>query len=287
MENWDDFRVFLDVAKQGSIRKAAKALNLSHSTVLRRIDNLETQLEVRLFERLSSGYQLTQAGEDVFAEMGEVKGRIDGVSRLILGRDTILKGKVRVTMPDVFGIPFLVPHLASFHKRHPGIDLQVDETYHPNDLNAREADIAISLTKKPPEDLVGRKLGKMMMAAYCTEAYRQKHCPDAANSTAEWIGWNKNPHWVNKSPFPHLPVFGCFEKVPVQIACAVNEVGIGLLPCFLADKELSLVRLSNPEYLSDIWVLYHVELRTTARVRCVRDFIEDLFVKEFPKCGGE
>ncbi len=283
MENWDDFRIFLKVAKQGSIRQAAKALNISHSTVLRRIDNLEVQLEVRLFERLPSGYHLTQAGEDVFAEMGVVKGKIDGVSRLILGRDLILKGKVRVTMPDVFGIPFLVPHLASFHKQHPGIDLQVDETYHPNDLNAREADIAISLTKKPPEDLVGRKLGEMMMAAYCTESYRQEHRPETENSTAEWIGWNKNPQWVKKSPFPHLPVFGCFDKVPVQIACAVNGVGVGLLPCFLADKELDLVRLSKPEYLSDIWVVYHVELRTTARIRCVRDFIEDLFAKEYPK----
>jgi len=282
MENWDDFRVFLQIAKLGSIRQAAKKLNISHSTVLRRVDNLERALDARLFERRPSGYQLTLAGEDALAEITEVESRIDGVSRIVLGRDAILKGKVRVTLPEVFGLPLLVPHLKEFHRQHPEIDITLEQTYSHNDLNVRDADIAIRLTRKLPEDLVGRKLGKMMMAAYATEEYRVEHSPDRENSSAEWIGWSPNPQRIKSSPFPHLSVFGCFENVSIQMACAISGMGIGMLPCFLADKEPGLVRLSEPEYLADIWVIYRSELRTTARIRCVRNFIETLFVNEYP-----
>ena len=64
-ENWDDLRVFLAVAKAGSLSGAARSLGVNHSTVFRRIGAFEEALGVRLFERVPSGYLLTPAGEEM------------------------------------------------------------------------------------------------------------------------------------------------------------------------------------------------------------------------------
>ena len=60
--NWDDLRLFLEVARTGSISGAAKQLDVQHSTVSRRLRKLEQQLGARLLERKNSGYELTAAG---------------------------------------------------------------------------------------------------------------------------------------------------------------------------------------------------------------------------------
>jgi len=61
---WDDLRYFIAVARAGTLSKAARELGISHATVIRRIDQLETDTQTRLFRRLQNGYRLT---EDAFA----------------------------------------------------------------------------------------------------------------------------------------------------------------------------------------------------------------------------
>ena len=65
MNDWDDIRYFLAVARGGSVRGGAEHLNVPHSTVLRRVSQVEERLGTRLFDRLPSGYRLTEAGEEV------------------------------------------------------------------------------------------------------------------------------------------------------------------------------------------------------------------------------
>ena len=65
MIDWDDIRYFLAVARGGSVRAAAERLGVNHSTVLRRIAQLEEHLGAHMFEKLPSGYRLTSAGEEV------------------------------------------------------------------------------------------------------------------------------------------------------------------------------------------------------------------------------
>src|ERR1700760_4556760 len=67
MIDWDDVRYFLAVARGGSVRAAAGRLGVNHATVLRRIAQLEDRLGVHMFEKLPSGYRLTEAGEEVLA----------------------------------------------------------------------------------------------------------------------------------------------------------------------------------------------------------------------------
>ena len=69
---WTDLQYFLAVCEHGSIGAAARALHVNHSTVLRRISNLERALDVRLFDRLPRGYALTAKGHELAANVAGV-----------------------------------------------------------------------------------------------------------------------------------------------------------------------------------------------------------------------
>src|SRR6185437_16286301 len=92
MIDWDDVRYFLAVARGGSVRAAAERLGVNHSTVLRRIAQLEERLGVHVFEKLPSGYRLTEAGEEVleFADQMEASSHL--LETRVFGRDQSVRG---------------------------------------------------------------------------------------------------------------------------------------------------------------------------------------------------
>src|SRR5258708_24741906 len=106
MIDWDDVRFFLAVARGGSVRAAAAHLGVNHSTVLRRIAQLEERLGTQMFEKLPSGYHLTAAGEEVleFANQMEVSSHL--LETRVFGRDQSVRGLLRVTLA-----PPLATHL--------------------------------------------------------------------------------------------------------------------------------------------------------------------------------
>ena len=84
--NWDDLRVFLAIADQGSLAGAARQLRVNHSTVFRRLNTIEEDLKVRLFERLPRGYVLTAAGEEMTVAARRVEADVADIERRIVGR---------------------------------------------------------------------------------------------------------------------------------------------------------------------------------------------------------
>ncbi|MDC0598299.1 LysR family transcriptional regulator [Gammaproteobacteria bacterium] len=273
--DWDDYRYFLVSARSSSLRAAAKKLKVSHSTVLRRLDRLEARLGTRLFERGAAGFQLTQSGEDVLLGAAEIEDSLQTVDRLVTGQDTALSGGVIISMPDILAHHTLFPDIKLLNRKFPGIQLKVDLTYSLANLNKREADIAIRFTNNPSEDLVGRAVGDLYSAPYATKKYIEQHKPKTKKSTAQWIGWGDPSKWLPRSVFPHLGILGVFDNMTLQIDLAKAGMGVGMLPCVIADKIPSLVCLAEPKKLGSAWVLYHADLRATTRIRIVRDFFVD------------
>ncbi len=274
--NWDDLKIFLAVAEAPSMRLAAKTLGVSHSTVSRRIEALETALAVRLFDRLPDGYQLTPAGEDLMPAATSLDENLHAFGRRMTGRDSALKGQVCVTVPDVFAISFFMPHFFDFMQEYPDIQLKIHDSFEVFDLSRREADVAIRFTNAPPEHLIGRKLGTLHQAVYATRAYLDQHDPAAQNSTAKWIGWGQpedHPSWIKSSPFPHLAVAGHFNNIMIQFQACKQGLGLGYFPCIQGDVDECLVRLSAPKPTVEVWLLSHRDLRATARMRAFRQFV--------------
>src|SRR5690554_1981895 len=188
-QNWDDLRVFLAVARAGSLSGAARALGVNHSTVFRRIGAFEQMLGVRLFERLPNGYLLTPAGEAMREGALRVEEEIAGLSRKVTRQDLRLSGTVRVTTIDMLAFGLLPRHIAGFRKDYPGIEIELVVGNATLNLGRREADIALRVGSEPPESLVGRRVGRLVFAVYGSADYcAEKRDPDLAQH--DWIGFD-------------------------------------------------------------------------------------------------
>lgn len=274
--NWDDLKIFLAVGEASSMRSAAKELKISHSTVSRRIESLEAALSVKLFDRRSDGYRLTESGQELLSLALQTDESLHEFGRSVVGRDSALEGQVCVTIPDSVVVSLFMPLFQEFMQEHPGIQLKISDSVEVFDLSRREADVAIRFTNSPPDHLIGRCLGNVHQATYATPAYVRKHRPDKEKSSARWIGWGApedRPDWIKGSPFPHLGVAGHFDSIIIQHDATKRGVGMGYFPCFLGDSDPDLIRISEPAPSYDAWLLSHRDLRAAARMRAFRQFI--------------
>lgn len=293
--NWDDIRLFLALARQGSARAAAELLNVSHTTIARRVDQLEVQLATRLFDRDVSGYSLTGAGETMWASALRAEDAILTAERQLQGQDAQLSGEVRLTTSDIIATHLLMQELVGFNIAYPQIDLNILISYDVFDLGRREADIAIRYMgrdRMPPADLVGRRLVRASSCYYASDAYLAQHDPHEQDSGARWIGWGEDsrfPDWVKASPFPDIPAYGNFNHGPLQMQAALHGMGLAVLPCFLGDTTRGLRRIPGCEPFEnyDIWLLSHPDLRDAARLRTFRKFIVEVFEKKKPLLTGQ
>jgi len=274
--DWDDLRVALRVAREGSIRRAARSLGVSHSTVLRRVGALEATTGVRLFERKGEGYQLTAAGQDVFETSKEVEALMLALERRVEGRDMQLSGDVRVTLPDPLW-PCLAPELAAFARAYPGISVSVAAGTSFADMAHREADVALRIATNPPDDLVGRRIADVACGVYGARRYVRGR-ERAELGSLDWITWAPGSNMV----------FGRWLAAEVPDARVVLRVtsgwafraaidagaGVAIMPCALGDLQPTWTRLRLlPELTTPLWILTHRDLRTMARVRALRDFM--------------
>ena len=278
MSNWDDIRFFLAVARKGSIRGAAASLGVNHSTVSRRIDAFEKKLGTRLFERLSSGYLITRAGEEMSLSAAKIEAEVNTIGRQVAGRDTQLDGVLKVTLHSSLADKLLMPVFVDFRRTYPDIELDLNISHSLADLSNREADVAIRISNDPPDHLVGRRVIRYATSIYASLAYLEQTQNLQDKETLTWVGWNDavpDPQWIRDSAYPDVPARNRIQQPLTQLAAAKAGMGLAMLPCFMADTEPDLRRvpLATVKPNRDIWVLTHEDLRHTARVRHFTDFV--------------
>jgi len=279
--DWDDIRYFLTVSRTGSIRSAALKLEVNHSTVSRRINQLEKKMGVRLFDKLPSGYIITPAGEEIIEFATQIEEQTHAMERKIYGRDTELSGNLRVTLTAALSTNLLMHDLQKFSKQYPGINLELVISDEEFSLSKREADVAIRVTNgNPPEHLIGRQLLTFAKCTYASVEYLSQHDIINDPASANWVGWdddNPFPQWIKNSEFPKSSIKHQVNHILSQLAAAKAGLGISILPCFMGDVEPTLQRVPgatiNPG--RDIWLLTHRDLRQTARVRVFTEFMAD------------
>lgn len=277
--DWDDLRIFLAVASQGSISGAAKGLGTSHSTVLRRLASLEKKLGARVFKRLPGGYAITSAGEQLRERLAGVVEQIEGAQRQLAGLDTRPSGTLRVTSTDTLMHGVLMPLLAEFHAAHPQIRLQIVVNNTFASLTKREADVAIRPTSRPSENLVGRKVGHLQTALYASKAYWKTHARRPFKEhrwviPGETLAHLAQAKWVAKD-VPAERVALSVDTL-VGMASAVRAgVGVGMLLTLLAADDDQLVRIREPlpQLDTDVWILTHADLKQVPRIRLFTDFM--------------
>jgi DNA-binding transcriptional LysR family regulator len=279
---WSDLQYFVAVCGRGSIGAAAQALGVNHSTVLRRIANLERTLDVRLFDRLPRGYVLTAHGHELAASVGGVAEQLDAAQRRVGGADLALSGTIRLTAPDTLLQALLLPLLARFQQEHPQVRLEVVADSRFLNLTQREADVAVRGSNRPPDNLVGRHAGTIQTALYASRAYLDALGAQPHATDHRWVGHDaalahlQSAKWVRK----HVPDERVVLRVDSLVALAdavAAGFGVGWLLCPLAAARPGLERLQPPpdEFDTQVWVLTHPDLRGVARIRALTGFLHD------------
>jgi len=289
--NWDDLKIFLAIANEGGLKKAASKLSIHHTSCARRIKSLETDLGVKLFDRLPSGYVLTDAGEQLYQSSEVIHKEFNAIECQLQGKDLRLEGDLCLTLPLGFATNLLMPDIRYFLDRYPDVHLKIKMTYSFRDLASREADVAIRHVENPPDSLAGRCLGHVYYSAYASSEYLASHDLVNKPELCHWLGWgDAKDHlkWAEKSKYPDIPIKGDFYSDIMQLEAIKQHMGVASLPCFLADNVPGISRIPNAEVSPRdcVWVLAHKDMMRNAKVRTLIDFIFKSFKQHQHKIKG-
>lgn len=270
--NWNDLRVFLAIAEAGSLAGAARHLGNNHSTVFRRLEALESDLDARLFERHAGGYSLTPAGERMLALARPVAESIDAISRDVAGRDLALRGPVRLTTAPNLARYIVPAALVRLRQQHPGIVVEVSVADSDYDLNRREADLALRATLAPPDHLIGQHLATIDWWV-CAAA-------GAASLPGSESELDEHPLIGADESLRRLPALRWLEQgrreqvvarandLTTMAALARAGIGLAVLPGDQPPDGLQRL-FPIPDIHGELWLLTHPDLRGMRRVRVV------------------
>ena len=282
MFQWDDIRIFLAIVRKGSLPEAAKELKMAHSTVFRRYNTFEEKVGVRLFDRTSTGFILTHAGESILDMARDMEDRSEQIARSVAGQDYKLTGNIRVTTTHGLSLTLMEPVFKAFTDKHPDVRLDIQWGEQVRKLSKYESDVIILPSKKPPENAFGRKVGRIVFGYFASEGYLKKYKPPKSveNLTGHQViglseGFAEQPFYdaFMKSVQAAKMTMICDSFLTVREAITYGA-GIGLLPLFYGMDYKSLQPLGKlaDNTHNDIWILTHRDLKNTVRIRTFMDF---------------
>lgn len=275
---WNDIRLILAICEQGSLSGAARKLKINHSTVFRRITAIEEKLDVRLFDRLNNSYVMTEAGKAVLDSGQRIESEVLELANNLIGKDLRLKGTLSITAPESLLSIIIMPIVSEFSKLYPDINFEIDNGNSNLNLKKREADIAIRPTSTPPSTFAGKKICNLASAIYVSKDYLSTKknfslddiCWLMPGGELKQLAVNK---WLEKQ-YPNASVALYSNSICNLYQAVKLNMGVAPLPCFLGDQEKTFKRILGPvdELTNELWILFHPDLRKTARVREFIDF---------------
>ncbi|PTL82818.1 LysR family transcriptional regulator [Vitiosangium sp. GDMCC 1.1324] len=295
MFGWDDARFFLEIHRAGSLSAAGRKLRVNQSTVSRRLAALESALGARLFDRTPDGYLLTPAGEALLPRAERMEDEAIAAARDVAGGESRLVGTVRLTAPETFGSRFLTARLADFHQRYPDITLELVADNRAFSLSRREADVALRLDRPTQPLLVTRQVAEVGTTLYAAKAYLStRGKPRSSDFTGhDLIGFDETfqpeaeVRWLAQRTRGARVVFKS-NSPQSQLAAAEAGMGLALLPCYLAEPVPGLVQVLpvSEGVVRGLWLVLHRDLRQTARVRALTEFLTQLLRREHARLRG-
>src|SRR6201991_1054070 len=242
--DWEDIRIFISLARHGSLSGAARALSVNHATVSRRISSLERTLGKKLVEGRPNGYALTQVGTRALIAASDRETAAATFSRG--GADHEPHGLVRINATPGMTQGFLVDRLARIAAQHPGLDIQVAADLRPVSLARREADIALRFGRPHDGDLIARRLVRFGYGFYASAEWHRRISEGAAPI---FVGFNEanadipDAAWLAKA-FPRARIAFRADSQGAQADAAKAGAGVALLPHFIGRADDSLVSCS-------------------------------------------
>jgi len=283
--SWESYRYFLQSVRSGTMKKAARVLGVDYTTVYRHIKNLEKSLGARLFAREGRETKPTSHGILLFEKLQRAENELFSAENLFLESRRELRGEIRISTSDTVGMFFLPEFMAQFQSSYPNIQVHISLDLNYVRLDKKEADIAISAGMGHPDHLIGYRLGSVEIGLY-------------SHIDMDWSTSNvtnlKELRWITlDQKLAHLPsVQWVIEKVSrknIYSRCShftlvhrlIREgLGVGFIPHYLGatDPLLRRIEPSPKVFSTDLWVVYHPDIKDVRRVSTFVDFLR----KEMP-----
>lgn len=286
--DWNSLKVFLAIARCGSLSGAAADLAVNHSTIFRRINAFEETLAVKLFERINNNYELTALGHELLELAQSIETSVAGIERHILGKDFQPKGTVKITAPNNIAYRYLPGYITDFNRLYPDIQLELLVSNQAFNMSNRQADIAIRATPSPPEHLIGRQLSTLHWSVFGSKKYAAKR-----TLPVNLKGLDGHSLIGATGALKQLPGFVWLEKhYKSQIVTRCDDLtamsyfvesgqGLALLPEDQSRHgliKLFVVQQSKPSHL---WLLTHPDLRNVERIKRVMQYLSNAFSNEW------
>ena len=289
--DWNDLRVFLTLAREGSLTAAARRLEVSHPTVARRIKALEDNIGARLFDRLPDKFALTAAGEGLLEDATAMERAAESLQRRSAGLGDTVHGTVRLSAGEAMAA-FIARHLPRLRDKLQCIEIELTASHMLANLSRREADLLIREQVPDLGSIVTRRLGRAAYAVYgpadssCLGLAPGRPSREALRRVA-WVGFDDDHNYMPGQSWVLDLLDGARPAVRVNNWLVLQQAvgagaGLAVLPCHMGDGDPALRRLGSllPEVAADQWVLVHRDLRDLPRVRAVMDSLIRLFQEE-------
>lgn len=271
---WSDLKIFLAIARAGTLGAAARQIGQTQPTLGRRLRALEGALGQSLFQRTSGGFVLTDEGQAVLAHAERMEEAALGIARQVSGQPDRLSGFLRLSASEWFGTYVLAPVLAEFSRRHPDVTVELVTDTRLYSLSRREADLVFRIGAFDEPDVRQRRL---LVQTY--DVYKQAgsdhrdmglilmdtaldHLPDVA-----WL----------KTKRPDAPVIFRSNNREAQARMCRMGAGLAVLPRRLADQldGLEVVDLGEVPPPRNLYFGYHRDLAKLARLRALVQLVTE------------
>jgi DNA-binding transcriptional LysR family regulator len=277
---WSDLRIFLAIARAGTLGAAARALGQTQPTMGRRLRALEAALGQTLFQRTREGFVLTDEGETVRAHAERIEEEVLAFQRQLAGRDAQLEGQLRLSSSDWFGAHVLAPVLAEFGARHPRVCVELLTDPRLYSLARREADLVFRIAPFDEPEVISRRLLHMPYGVYMAEDMAAPTLGDGAGarliSMDQAFAAMPDAAWLRRV-LPRAELAFRSNNRQVQANLCARGAGLAVLPRPLGDATPGIVRIDLGEDPPgrDTHIGYHRDLRRLRRLRALLDLVID------------
>lgn len=303
--NWDDIKIFLEVARAERLSTAAKRLSMDASTVSRRLHKLEESITTKLFDRTQEGHVLTADGDLLLQSACKMEQDAEHALASIHNNNEENCGLVRIGVTEALGNFFVSPNLLALQEQHPKIDVHLLLFSRYVKISRNEADIAIAVERPKSTSMIVSKLCDYKLQLYVHQDYLDKKldlCLDTSSDkhpqgiALDQLGQHKWVTYVDNLLFteqlPYLkeldqylgselkPSFSSTSIISQYFAIK-SGLGIGILPCFLADQDKNLVKLHSKDISINrsFWLVTHPESKRLSHVNTVWQYLKDLVLE--------
>ena len=239
MDKFEDLQAFVAVVETGSFTAAADRLDGAKSAVSRRVSSLEQRLGVQLLRRTTRRLDLTDSGRSFYERSARILADLDEAESAVAQSHGELRGRLRVALPQSFGLRHMSNPIARFQRLHPNVSFDLDLNDRRIDLLEEGRDVAVRIGAMPDSSLIARKLFQVNSVVCASPAYLEKNGTPRTSAELEDHQCLVYGNLVNPGRW-HFREDGREQEVQVNVALTANS---GDLLCSLACAGQGMVML--------------------------------------------